>query len=237
MITSPKRGKTPSRGRDVYDKFYSSRKNEESKIYASAILKYLSKQQTSSQGKERDGWVELSDLVNELVITRQQIENNKDNTEQIPKWRSPERKAYNKKMLEKTGKAIPNRSTFFSILDDLVEVGLDNKRLQKKGTRPGRKPTEYRIVEIYPDDYFWSHEGQQLLSDVLLTKLVAAENLLKSHHLNEFDYLPSDEIDKYGKKICAIYDSLISAKTIMEFKNIRDNNPSEYEKLYWWKKS
>jgi len=188
---------------DPYTKFYKSRKNEESRIYSSAILEYLSKQ---------PGWVRTKTIRDALVVT--QKEKPIKPRDQKIGW-----EVFNKKILEETGKKIPNESTFFSIMKGLVGAGLVQKR-ESERTGPGKNPTEYHLSETYPNDFFWSVEGQALLSRKLSLRLDAAEKMLELHHSNDPSYIASLETEKWGRENIPHFDELMQTKTEAEFLKI-----------------
>jgi predicted transcriptional regulator len=77
---------------------------------------------------------------------------------------------------------IPNQTTFYRLLSDLLKTGLIERREDRESKERGRKPVFYRVPIVYPSGVFMNR--RELLDDLkksymditkLGTKLFAAE--------------------------------------------------------------
>jgi len=77
---------------------------------------------------------------------------------------------------------IPNSSTFYKLLKDLVDAGLiERKKGLNKKSKPGRPPVFYRVPVYYPSIWFMSRDEMMKFA-VELDFYAAAVRLTLSNH-------------------------------------------------------
>jgi hypothetical protein len=189
--------------KQTFDNFLSSRKKEETRQYSLDILDYLSKkfeEDLPNHPNEGNlglisrgygthiGWISLTTLKNDLVLSNdEKFSFYKKNQQSNVLPRGKEREGLNKAMLEKTGKKIPNESTFYKILEDLQKNKLiERKEATEREKKYGKKPTSYRVPGIYLNetiDIFASKE-----------KLIEYKNGLEDKHFKQGIYLEAAKL-------------------------------------------
>ena len=202
--------------RKAFEMFLQSRKNDKTPAYTRAILERLSDQfdldMQNPLESQRDpnggwdtkifGWVRLTDLLDELVLNKQEIiDYHKRNSLNVVIPKGKERETVNKKMLAEMGKKIPNESTFYQLLKNLHESKLIEKRTEESQVGSGKKPTSYRVPGVYTYEFSISKDEfkEDLVRDLskahknivkLGTRLDAATRLLVRCHANDpgYDY-------------------------------------------------